>query len=102
MKAFEWAVNEAFSTWYQDTDDVNQAKLVDDTKLRTVAYGVIDRDAHLTNLGRQLYELPNGEVLLYNKLFTHNLHIVKSKPLFDRCKIGVIGNTGMPPSVSII
>ncbi len=71
LEAFDAAVRAAGFTWYQGTDDGDRAKLVSDTKLRTIAYGIIDRDANLTDFGRQLYEVRNNEGLLYNKLLTH-------------------------------
>ena len=54
--AFEAAVRAA---WFDDhdTNDYNRGKLANNTKLGMIAYGIIDRDAALTALGRELLAL---------------------------------------------
>jgi hypothetical protein len=76
-KAFEAAVREAYFESHQDTDDYNREKLANNTKLGAIAYGVIDRDASLTEFGRRLYDIRSDEELLYGELAKHillNLH----------------------------
>jgi hypothetical protein len=76
-KAFEAAVREAYFESHQDTDDYNRAKLANNTKLGAFAYGIIDRNANLTEFGRRLYEVRTKETELYDELARHillNLH----------------------------
>ena len=75
-RAFEAAVRAA---WFEghDTTDRNRRKLANNAKLGMIAYGVIDRDATLTEFGRALAELRNDEPMLYRRLAKHillNLH----------------------------
>ncbi len=75
-KAFEIAVmGEYFAA--HDTNDYNKRKLANNTKLSMIAYGIIDRDARLTDFGRSLYDLGQDESALYTELAKHilkNLH----------------------------
>lgn len=49
-KAFEGVVrNEYFQK--NQTNDYNKGKLANNTKLSMIAYGLIDRDIHFTELG---------------------------------------------------
>ena len=75
-RAFEAAVRAA---WFEDhdTSDYNRGKLANNTKLGMIAYGIIERDAELTALGRDLLELADDEDALYERLAKHillNLH----------------------------
>lgn len=75
-KAFEATVRKAYFEDY-GTSDYNKGKLANNTKLGMIAYGLIDRDANLTDLGRRLYDLRNDEPALYAALAQHillNLH----------------------------
>ena len=59
------------------TSDYNRGKLANNTKLGMIAYGIIDRDATLTNFGRELIALKDDEPALYRHLAKHillNLH----------------------------
>ena len=74
--AFEGAVCAA---WFDDhaTSDYNRGKLANNTKLGMIAYGIIARDASLTEFGRELSGLCNDESALYSRLAKHillNLH----------------------------
>jgi len=59
------------------TSDYNRGKLANNTKLGMIAYGIIDRDANLTEFGELLYSLRTNEKELYKALGRHilkNLH----------------------------
>lgn len=74
--AFEAAVRAAYFEGH-NTSDYNRGKLANNTKLGMIAYGVIDRDANLTDLGQELYALKDDEAALYQRLAKHilsNLH----------------------------
>lgn len=75
-RAFEAAVRAA---WFEDhaTSDKNRDKLANNTKLGMIAYGLIDRDAALTALGRELLALADDQDALHDRLAKHillNLH----------------------------
>jgi restriction endonuclease len=74
--AFEDAVRERYFESHQ-TSDYNRGKLANNTKLGMIAYGVIDRDAHLTPFGKLLYGMRHSDDKLYAELGKHillNLH----------------------------
>ncbi|MDE2895256.1 MAG: restriction endonuclease [Chloroflexota bacterium] len=73
---FEQAVRTA---WFEghDTSDYNRGKLANNTKLGMIAYGIINRDATLTEFGRELLAVRHDEASLYERLAKHillNLH----------------------------
>ena len=75
-RAFEDAVR---ARWFDGhpTSDYNRAKLANNTKLGMIAYGIIERDASLTELGRELLALRNDPEALHSRLAKHilsNLH----------------------------
>jgi hypothetical protein len=75
-QAFEAAVR---STYFEGhaTNDYNKGKLANNTKLGMIAYGIIERDANLTEFGRKLYDLRSDKFKLYSELARHillNLH----------------------------
>jgi site-specific DNA-methyltransferase (cytosine-N4-specific) len=71
-KAFENAVYlEYFAS--HNTSDSNKRKLANNTKLGMIAYGLIDREANLTELGRHLLNLKDDEAALYAALSRHIL-----------------------------
>lgn len=72
-RAFEEAVRIAYFDSHLDTDDYNRRKLANNTKLGAIAYGIIDRDANLTDFGRLLYDARGDEALLYDELAKHIL-----------------------------
>ena len=71
-RAFEQAVR---SAWFEghNTNDYNRRKLANNTKLGMVAYGMIDRDASLTDFGRELLAVRDNEASLYERLAKHIL-----------------------------
>jgi site-specific DNA-methyltransferase (cytosine-N4-specific) len=71
-RAFEAAVRAGY---FEDhaTSDYNKGKLANNTKLGMIAYGIIDRDAVLTDLGQHLYALREQEEQLYAALARHIL-----------------------------
>jgi len=71
-KAFEAAVRERYFEGY-NTNDYNRGKLANNTKLSMIAYGIIDRHAVLTDLGRALYALRHNESDLYRLFAQHIL-----------------------------
>src|SRR5262249_48977512 len=75
-KAFEGAVKRKYFAQYK-TNEYNRGKLANNTKLGMIAYGIIDRDARLTTLGKKLHALQNQSEKLYAELARHillNLH----------------------------
>jgi len=59
------------------TTKYNRRKLANNTKLSMIAYGIIDRDAELTEFGQKLFNIRNNSEKLYSKLAKHiivNLH----------------------------
>jgi site-specific DNA-methyltransferase (cytosine-N4-specific) len=75
-KAFESDVKQKYFSKHK-TNDYNKGKLANNTKLGMIAYGIIDRDANLTEFGKKLYDIRKDEKALYNTLAAHilkNLH----------------------------
>lgn len=74
-KAFEDAVRlHYFEHKAQSgTSEYNRRKLANNTKLGMISYGIIDRDANLTDFGRKLYDLKDDEPKLYEELARHIL-----------------------------
>ena len=70
--AFEAAVRE---TWFEEneTTEYNRQKLANNTKLGMIAYRIIDRNATLTEFGRELFALRQNEDRLYQRLAKHIL-----------------------------
>lgn len=77
-----------------ETSDRNREKLANNCKLGMIAYGVIDRDASLTDIGKRLYSIRENKPLLYQTFAKHillNLHGVNLiQCIFD---IQAAGNT---------
>ena len=71
-KAFEAQVYERYFKDYK-TSEYNRRKLANNTKLGMIAYGIIDRDAHLTAFGETLYQLRDQPEDLYGTLARHIL-----------------------------
>ena len=71
-RAFEAAVR---ARWFDGhpTNDDNRRKLANNTKLGMIAYGIIDRDASLTEFGRELMDLAGDSDGLYRRLAKHIL-----------------------------
>jgi len=75
-KAFESAVRREYFDSH-NTSEYNRGKLANNTKLGMIAYGLIDRDANLTDFGRALHSIRGNEKKLYEELARHillNLH----------------------------
>ena len=71
-KAFEAAIKEEYFSGHK-TSDYNRKKLANNTKLGMIAYGLIGRDAKLTELGHKLYEQRKEESKLYEHFARHIL-----------------------------
>jgi len=75
--AFEDAVRLAYFDSHGAGDDesarYNRGKLANNTKLGMIAYGIIDRDANLTDFGRELLALKGEDAKLYDALAKHIL-----------------------------
>jgi site-specific DNA-methyltransferase (cytosine-N4-specific) len=75
-KAFEAAVKSRYFS-QNATNDYNRGKLANNTKLGMIAYGLVDRDARLTEYGEMLYALRGQPDRLLAELARHillNLH----------------------------
>jgi site-specific DNA-methyltransferase (cytosine-N4-specific) len=71
-RAFEDAVYEEY--FYQhNTTERNKRKLANNTKLGMIAYGIIDREGNLTEIGNQLLDLKDDDTALYDALARHIL-----------------------------
>ena len=70
-KAFENKIRISYFDSY-NTNDYNKGKLANNTKLGMIAYGLIDRKANLTKIGRKLYNIRNDNEYLY-KEFARNI-----------------------------
>jgi hypothetical protein len=55
------------------TSEYNKGKLANNCKLGMIAYGIIDRDANLTEFGTELYNNRDNETKLYQILAKHIL-----------------------------
>lgn len=71
-RAFEAAVKDRYFG-KNATSDYNRGKLANNTKLGMVAYGLIDRDARLTDFGKKLYACRGDLPRLYGTLAKHIL-----------------------------
>ena len=71
-KTFESTIKQEYFHNYK-TNEYNKGKLANNTKLGMIAYGLIDRDANLTELGQILLSLRNDESLLYSTFARHIL-----------------------------
>ena len=74
--AFEAAVRVAYFDGHSG-GDYNRGKLANNTKLGMIAYGIVDRNATLTDFGREMIALKDDEPALYQRLAKHillNLH----------------------------
>lgn len=71
-KQFELAVKNRYFAAH-NTSEYNRGKLANNTKLSMIAYGLIDRDANLTDFGLQLYGLRTDEASLYAEFARHIL-----------------------------
>jgi site-specific DNA-methyltransferase (cytosine-N4-specific) len=71
-KAFEAAVRARYFESYP-TSDYNRGKLANNCKLGMIAYGIIDRDARQTPLGKRLWDLRHDPTALYTTLAKHIL-----------------------------
>jgi len=71
-RAFEDSVRNA---WFEEhaTSDYNRRKLANNTKLGMIAYGLIGRDASLTDFGRELLAIRDDKPTLYEHLARHIL-----------------------------
>lgn len=71
-KAFEGAIKAKYFESYR-TSDYNRKKLANNCKLGMIAYGIIDRDARLTDFGQKLYDLRDEPKHLHTELARHIL-----------------------------
>lgn len=71
-RAFEGSVCAAWFDGHM-TSDYNRGKLANNTKLGMIAYGIIGRDASLTDFGQELFAVRRDEEELYRRLGKHIL-----------------------------
>jgi site-specific DNA-methyltransferase (cytosine-N4-specific) len=71
-KAFEIAVMKKCFRAHK-TSDYNRRKLANNCKLGLIAYGIIDRNARLTEFGRKLYDIRGDAAALHTELARHVL-----------------------------
>jgi len=71
-KGFELAVMERYFS-KNKTSEYNRRKLANNTKLSMIAYGIIDRNANLTEFGQELYDLRDTPAQLHEALARHIL-----------------------------
>lgn len=71
-KKLEESIYEKYFSNYK-TSEYNRKKLANNTKLGMIAYGIIDREASLTSLGKVLYSLRNQTEDIHRTLARHIL-----------------------------
>jgi site-specific DNA-methyltransferase (cytosine-N4-specific) len=71
-RRFEAAVHDLYYCDH-DCNEYNRRKLANNTKLAMIAYGLIDRDANLTDLGRELHGQCDDEDALTKRFVRHIL-----------------------------
>jgi len=71
-KAFERAVRARYFE-HPGTDEYNRNKLANNAALGMIGYGIIDRQARLTDLGQSLHKLKDNPDALYGTLGRHIL-----------------------------
>ena len=81
VKALQTAIQARFFSTHGGGNARNQATLAMNCRLGMKAYGLIGDDAHLTDLGRNLYGVKNDESKLYNALARHILLNLKGMAL---------------------
>lgn len=64
-------LNEYFSA--NKTTDKNKKKLANNVKLGMQAYGLLDKEGHLTDFGKELLSLQNNESEMYKRFTRHIL-----------------------------
>jgi site-specific DNA-methyltransferase (cytosine-N4-specific) len=72
-KAFENAVRKRYFDSHTKTNDYNRGKLANNCKLGMIAYGIIDREARLTEFGSFLFKVRGEPDALYGNLAKHIL-----------------------------
>lgn len=75
-KAFEAAIKSKYFA-ANPTSEYNRGKLANNCKLGMIAYGIINRDARLTDFGKKLHAARMDQATLYAELARHillNLH----------------------------
>lgn len=71
-KSFELTVKSRYFDVHA-TSEYNRRKLANNCKLGMIAYGIIDRNAQLTDFGKRLYSQKNNKDELYKELAKHIL-----------------------------
>jgi len=71
-RVFEDAIYQEYFQSYPSSD-YNKRKLANNTKLSMQAYGILDKDANLTEFGRRLYDIRENEHALHDELARHIL-----------------------------
>ncbi len=74
-KAFEGAVHDAFFSEkkFPETNEYNRRKRANNTNLGMRAYGIVDNNANLTIVGKELYDLRDKPEQLHDRLAKHIL-----------------------------
>jgi hypothetical protein len=74
-KAFENAIHDEFFSEkrFPKTSEYNRRKRANNTNLGMRAYGIVDKDANLTVVGKELYELRDKPGEVYDRLAKHIL-----------------------------
>ena len=74
-KAFEGAVHDAFFSEkkFPKTSEYNRRKRANNTNLGMRAYGIVDNEANLTIVGKELYDLRDRPRELHDRLAKHIL-----------------------------
>lgn len=71
--AFEIAIQRRYFDSHTSTNDYNRRKLANNTKLGMIAYGLVNRNANLTDFGRKLYGVRDNSAKFYSTLGRHIL-----------------------------
>lgn len=71
-KAFEEGIRKEYFEKNQ-TSDINKGKLANNAKLSMIAYSLIDKDIHFTEIGQDLYTIKDEQAKLYEQFARHIL-----------------------------
>ncbi|MDI6738572.1 MAG: restriction endonuclease [Nanoarchaeota archaeon] len=82
-KKFEEQIRKRYFQ-HNKTSDYNKMKLANNCKLGMIAYGLIDRDSNLTEIGNKLLKLKQKPIELYT-LFAKHIMLNRNGLLFIQC-----------------
>ena len=95
VKAMQALIQTRFFSAHGGGDAKNQKKLAMNCRLGLKAYGLIDKDANLTDFGRQLHALREDEPKLYEALARHILLNLKGMAMVQCIRDMTVAGEGV-------